>query len=164
MLDLLTRTEQRWDNLTGVLRFDISLLADRLTRVIEAIAHDAELRPLALGLFGASTAAAAVLVAATRAATVQAVVSRGGRTDLAAQVLRRVRAPTLQVVGAQDPVTLHVNEQTCRALHCTQHLEVVKGATHLFKEPGALADVARLTGNWFEKYLHPNPCPPLHRP
>lgn len=164
MLDLLTRTEQRWDNLTGVLRFDISLLADRLTRVIEAIAHDAELRPLALGLFGASTAAAAVLVAATRAATVQAVVSRGGRTDLAAQALRRVRAPTLQVVGAQDPVTLHVNEQTCRALHCTQHLEVVKGATHLFKEPGALADVARLTGNWFEKYLHPNPCPPLHRP
>ncbi|SDR22540.1 Dienelactone hydrolase [Pseudomonas grimontii] len=154
VVDLLTRTEQRWDNLTGVLRFDIPLLADRLTLVINATARDAELRKLRVGLFGASTGAAAAMVAAARSSTVRAVVSRGGRTDLAAQALPLVNAPTLQVVGADDPMILRLNAQTSQTLHCTQRLEVVKGATHLFKEPGALADVARLTGNWFEQYLY----------
>ncbi len=159
VIDLLTRTEQRWDNLTGVLRFDIALLADRLVKVIDAITRDAELRRLAMGLFGASTGAAVVLVAAAHVGGVRAVVCRGGRTDLAAQALCEVKAPTLQVVGAEDPMILRLNVRTSRALHCTQSLEVVKGATHLFKEPGTLADVARLTGDWFEKYLHKEPLP-----
>ena len=154
VVDLLTRTEQRWDNLTGVLRFDIPLLADRLTQVIDATSRDAQLRKLGMGLFGASTGAAAVLVAAARSPAVQAVVSRGGRTDLAAQALPLVSAPTLQVVGGEDPMILRLNAQTGQTLHCEHRLEVIKGATHLFKEPGALADVARLTGNWFEQHLH----------
>ncbi|EZI30118.1 dienelactone hydrolase family protein [Pseudomonas extremaustralis] len=154
VVDLLTRTEQRWDNLTGVLRFDIPLLADRLSQVIDATARDTQLRKLGVGLFGASTGAAAVLVAAARSPSVQAVVSRGGRTDLAAEALPLVSAPTLQVVGGEDPMILRLNVQTCQTLHCEQRLEVIEGATHLFKEPGALADVARLTGNWFEQYLH----------
>jgi putative phosphoribosyl transferase len=164
VVDLLTRTEQRWDNLTGVLRFDIGLLADRLIKVIEAITRDAELCPLALGLFGASTGAAAVLVAAAYSGGVQAVVSRGGRTDLAADALPQVRAPTLQVVGSEDPMTLLLNVRTSQALQCKQRLEVINGATHLFKEPGALADVAKLTGDWFETHLHKVPLPtePLH--
>jgi len=153
VVDLLTRTEQRWDNLTGVLRFDISLLADRLIKVIESIRQDAELRTLSMGLFGASTGAAIVLIAAAHFANIGAVVSRGGRTDLAVEALTRVRSPTLQVVGSKDPMILRLSEQASRELQCKQSLEVVKGATHLFQEPGALADVARLTGDWFEKYL-----------
>ncbi|WP_460136170.1 dienelactone hydrolase family protein [Pseudomonas sp. S1_E04] len=157
VVDLLTRTEQRWDALTGALRFDIELLAERLISVIEVIGRDVELRPLAMGLFGASTGAAAVLVAAAHASGVRAVVSRGGRTDLAAEALCQVKAPTLQVVGSEDPMILRLNVRTSLALHCKQSLEIVNGATHLFKEPGALADVARLSRDWFEKYLYKEP-------
>ncbi|POA63197.1 hydrolase, partial [Pseudomonas sp. GW531-T4] len=88
---------------------------------------------------------------------VHAVVSRGGRTDLAGPALSRVKAPTLQIVGAQDPVVFGLNCQSSRALQCEQRLEVVAGATHLFEEPGALEEVARLAGDWFEKYLHAPP-------
>jgi len=154
LFDLLTASEQRMDNLTGELRFDIPLLARRLIQVIDWVGRDPGLRVLRIGLFGASTGAAAALVAAAeRAGAVAAVVSRGGRTDLAGAALVRVKAPTLQIVGAQDPLVLGLNDQTRRVLRCEQALEVVAGATHLFEEPGALEEVARLAGDWFEKYL-----------
>ncbi|VVO84485.1 dienelactone hydrolase family protein [Pseudomonas mandelii] len=155
LFDLLTEPEQRLDNLTGELRFDIALLARRLVDVIDWVGRDVELHSLRIGLFGASTgAAAALLAAAVRPEVVQAVVSRGGRTDLAGAALSQVRAPTLQIVGAQDPVVLELNDQSSQALRCEQQLEIVAGATHLFEEPGALEEVARLAGDWFEKYLH----------
>ncbi|WP_282410890.1 dienelactone hydrolase family protein [Pseudomonas sp. PS02303] len=155
LFDLLTEPEQRLDNLTGELRFDIALLARRLVDVIDWVGRDVELHSLRIGLFGASTgAAAALLAAAVRPEVVQAVVSRGGRTDLAGAALSQVRAPTLQIVGAQDPVVLELNDQSSQALQCEQQLEIVAGATHLFEEPGALEEVARLAGDWFEKYLH----------
>ncbi|MDI1332721.1 MAG: dienelactone hydrolase family protein [Pseudomonas mandelii] len=155
LFDLLTEPEQRLDNLTGELRFDIALLARRLVEVIDWVGRDVELHSLRIGLFGASTgAAAALLAAAVRPEVVHAVVSRGGRTDLAGAALSQVRAPTLQIVGAQDPVVLELNDQSSQALRCEQQLEIVAGATHLFEEPGALEEVARLAGDWFEKYLH----------
>lgn len=155
LFDLLTEPEQRLDNLTGELRFDIALLARRLVEVIDWVCRDAELHALRIGLFGASTgAAAALLAAALRPEVVHAVVSRGGRTDLAGAALTQVKAPTLQIVGARDPMVLELNEQSSRALRCEQQLEIVAGATHLFEEPGALEDVARLAGDWFEHHLH----------
>ena len=155
LFDLLTEPEQRLDNLTGELRFDIALLARRLVDVIDWVGRDVELHSLRIGLFGASTgAAAALLAAAVRPEVVHAVVSRGGRTDLAGAALSQVRAPTLQIVGAQDPVVLELNDQSSQALRCEQQLEIVAGETHLFEEPGVLEEVARLAGDWFEKYLH----------
>ncbi|CRL52558.1 Putative phosphoribosyl transferasec/MT0597 [Pseudomonas sp. URMO17WK12:I11] len=155
LFDLLTEPEQRLDNLTRELRFDIALLARRLVEVIDWVGRDVKLHSLRIGLFGASTgAAAALLAAAVRPEVVHAVVSRGGRTDLAGAALSQVRAPTLQIVGAQDPVVLELNDQSSHALRCEQQLEIVAGATHLFEEPGALEEVARLAGDWFEKHLH----------
>jgi putative phosphoribosyl transferase len=154
LFDLLTESEQRLDNWTRELRFDIPLLARRLVDVIDWIGRDPELSTLRIGLFGASTGAAAALVAAAeRADVVAAVVSRGGRTDLAGPALARVKAPTLQIVGAQDSVVFGLNCQSTRALRCEQRLELVAGATHLFEEPGTLEEVARLAGDWFERYL-----------
>ncbi|WP_248800212.1 dienelactone hydrolase family protein [Pseudomonas sp. MWU13-2105] len=154
LFDLLTETEQRLDNLTRELRFDIALLGSRLVEVIDWIDRDLELHSLRIGLFGASTgAAAALLAAAERPDVVRAVVSRGGRTDLATVVLPRVKAPTLQIVGAQDPLVFSLNFQSSHVLRCEQRLEVVAGATHLFEEAGALEEVARLAGGWFEKHL-----------
>ncbi|MGY3302928.1 dienelactone hydrolase [Pseudomonas sp. PvR086] len=154
LFDLLTEPEQYLDNQTRELRFNIALLSNRLVKVIDWIGRDAELQPLPIGLFGASTgAAAALLAAAERADVVHAVVSRGGRTDLAGEALSRVKAPTLQIVGERDPVVLNLNVQSSRALQCEQRLEVVAGATHLFEEAGALEEVARLAGDWFEQYL-----------
>ncbi|WP_420233390.1 dienelactone hydrolase family protein [Pseudomonas sp. ABY48] len=169
LFDLLTASEQRMDNLTGELRFNIPLLARRLINVIDWVGREPEVRALRIGLFGASTGAAAALVAAAaRADAVAAVVSRGGRTDLAGPALVRVKAPTLQIVGAQDPLVFELNCQSRRALRCQQALEVVAGATHLFEEPGTLEEVARLAGDWFEKYLlASNPsagCLPPHTP
>lgn len=159
LFDLLTESEQRLDNWTRELRFDIPLLARRLVDVIDWIGRDPELSTLRIGLFGASTGAAAALVAAAeRADVVAAVVSRGGRTDLAGPALARVKAPTLQIVGAQDSVVFGLNCQSTRALRCEQRLELVAGATHLFEEPGPLEEVARLAGDWFERYLQP-PAP-----
>lgn len=154
LFDLLTETEQRLDKLTRELRFDIALQGRRLVEVIDWIGEDPELQPLRIGLFGASTGAAAALLAAVeRPDRVRAVVSRGGRTDLATVVLPRVKAPTLQIVGAQDPLVFSLNFQSSHVLRCEQRLEVVAGATHLFEEVGALEEVARLAGGWFEKYL-----------
>lgn len=154
LFDLLTEPEQYLDNQTRELRFNIALLTSRLVEVIDWMGRDAELQPLPIGLFGASTgAAAALMAAAERADVVHAVVSRGGRTDLAGAALSRVKAPTLQIVGELDPVVLNLNVQSSRALQCEQRLEVVVGATHLFEEAGTLEEVARLAGDWFEQYL-----------
>ena len=135
--------------------FDIDLLADRVAEAIDALnAHLADPRP-ALGLFGASTGAAAALrVAARRPHEVAAVVSRGGRPDLAADALPAVRAPTLLIVGGDDPQVLALNREAFAALGCTdKRLEVVPGASHLFEEPGTLETVARLAGDWFATRL-----------
>ncbi|MFR0713541.1 dienelactone hydrolase family protein [Enterobacterales bacterium BD_CKDN230030183-1A_HGKHYDSX7] len=154
LFDLLTEAEQRLDNETGELRFDIALLAKRLIDVIDWVAGDPQLGKLRIGLFGASTGAAAALwAAAQRPERVAAVVSRGGRTDLAEPMLDRVQAPTLHIVGSRDALVLELNRQVGRLLSCEQHLEVVPGATHLFEEPGTLAKAAALAGDWFVKYL-----------
>ncbi|MFO7704860.1 MAG: alpha/beta hydrolase [Halopseudomonas sp.] len=154
LFDLLTEPEQRLDNLTRELRFNIALLTGRLVDVIDWIGQDSALHSLPIGLFGASTGAAAALLAAVeRVDVVHAVVSRGGRTDLAGAALPKVQAPTLQIVGAEDSVVLRLNRQSSGALRCEQRLEVVAGATHLFEEPGTLEEVARLAGDWFEQHL-----------
>ena len=154
LFDLLTEPEQRMDMLNGELRFNIPLLTRRLLGVIDGLARKSEVRGLPIGLFGASTgAAAALLAAAERPKLIQAVVSRGGRTDLARAALPRIKAPTLQIVGARDWLVLEINQATSRQLHCEQSLAVVAGATHLFEEPGTLEEVARLPADWFEQHL-----------
>lgn len=156
LFDLLTRDEEAEDALTGHLRFDIRLLAERLAGASDMLAERPETSGLALGYFGASTGAAAALVAAAqRPAAVKAVVSRGGRPDLARSALSRVRAPTLLIVGEADTEVLELNEQAARKLRCPSELAVVPGATHLFEEPGALEDVADLAGRWFSRHLAP---------
>jgi len=154
LFDLLTPEEQQIDQLTGELRFDIGLLSERLTGAIDWTAQQADIRRLPLGLFGASTGAAAALVAAARRSEqVAAVVSRGGRPDLAAEALSQVKAPTLLIVGSRDPAVLEMNRSAAALLTATQHIEIVAGATHLFEEPGTLEEVTRLARDWFVRYL-----------
>lgn len=154
LLDLLTADEQAVDELTREYRFDIALLARRLTAVVDWVGQDERLQALAVGLFGASTGAAAALIcAAQRSQAVAAVVSRGGRTDLAGAALERVRAPTLLIVGGADDAVLELNRQSAMHLRGIQRLEVVDGASHLFEEPGKLLAVAELAGDWFLRYL-----------
>ena len=150
LVDLLTPEEERVDRVTGEHRFDIDLLAERVLRGVEWLRRSHPDVPL--GLFGASTGAAAALVAAAaRPDDVAAVVSRGGRPDLAGPALQQVRAPTLLIVGGDDPVVLRLNEQSLERLTATAELVVVPGATHLFEEPGALEEVARLAARWFHR-------------
>jgi putative phosphoribosyl transferase len=156
LVDLLTRDEEEVDLRTRELRFDIGLLAGRLLAAAAWAAGDERTRALPLGLFGASTGAAAALVAAAhRPEAVRAVVSRGGRPDLAGPALAEVRAPTLLVVGGHDEVVLDLNRQAMRTMTraAPVELEIVRGATHLFEEPGALERVARLARDWFARYL-----------
>ncbi len=154
LLDLLTADEEAFDQATRALRFDVRLLADRLGAAMDWLAQDARTATLPLGLFGASTgAAAALLAAAERPDAVAAVVSRGGRPDLAGDALARVTAPTLLVVGGRDQVVLDLNRGALEQLKGPAHLEVVPGATHLFEEPGALEEVARLAADWFRRWL-----------
>jgi putative phosphoribosyl transferase len=150
LIDLLTPEEERIDRVTGELRFDIGLLAERVTGGVDWL-RDAY-PGLAIGLFGASTGAAAALVtAAERLQDVVAVVSRGGRPDLAGSALSKVRAPTLLIVGGNDPVVLELNEQARERFTSMSELVVIPGATHLFEEPGALEEVARLAARWFHR-------------
>jgi putative phosphoribosyl transferase len=150
LIDLLTPEEERIDRVTGELRFDIGLLAERVTGGVDWL-RDAY-PGLAIGLFGASTGAAAALVtAAERLQDVVAVVSRGGRPDLAGSALSKVRAPTLLIVGGNDPVVLELNEQARERFTSMSELVVIPGATHLFEEPGALEEVARLAARWFRR-------------
>lgn len=154
LVDLLTSDEERVDDRTGRLRFDIGMLAERLTAVTDWLTSDPRTRRLAIGYFGASTGAAAALVAAAeRANTVRAVVSRGGRPDLAGPALPHVRAPTLLVVGGEDDIVIDLNRQAMRDLRCEKRMVIIPGATHLFEEPGALENVSRLAREWFETYL-----------
>ena len=154
LMDLLTREEEAVDLRTGHLRFDIGLLARRVVATIDWLASEPTAKDLPVGCFGASTGAAAALIAAAeRPERVGAVVSRGGRPDLAGEALRRVRAPTLLIVGGNDPEVLRLNQQALTALAGEARLEVVPGATHLFAEPDALARVAILARDWFLQHL-----------
>jgi pimeloyl-ACP methyl ester carboxylesterase len=145
LVDLLTPAEERTDAITGELRFDIGLLATRLTAMVDWLLEHDLTAGVGIGLFGASTGAAAALVtAAARPDPVDAIVSRGGRPDLAGPSLRSVRQPTLLIVGERDPVVLDLNGRAMEELAGEARLEVVPGATHLFEEPGALEQVARL--------------------
>ena len=154
LFDLLSAAEERIDRITSELRFDIPLLTQRLVGVLDWIAAESELSFLPVGLFGASTgAAAAILSAVQRPEQVRAIVSRGGRTDLAGGKVQQLHAPILQIVGARDPVILGLNRKVSQALACEQRLDVVPGATHLFEEPGTLQEVARLAAQWFEQHL-----------
>ena len=133
--------------------FDIDLLAHRLLEAIGWAQEEPRLREVPLGLFGASTGAAAALVAAAAEPAVRAVVSRGGRPDLAGPALAAVRAPTLLIVGGHDHPVVELNEAAARELHCPHRLAIVPGATHLFEEPGALEQVAALARDWFLEHL-----------
>ena len=156
LVDLLTPDEEAIDARTAHLRFDISLLAQRLIGATDWLSDHPDTRGLRVGYFGASTGAAAALVAAAvRAAAVGAVVSRGGRPDLAGRALALVRAPTLLIVGGRDAQVLELNREAFAQLTCEKRLEIVPGATHLFEEPGALDRVAFLARDWFERYLTP---------
>ncbi len=155
LFDLLTADEETLDAATGHLRFDIDLLAQRLALVTDWIGKRDTTKSLAVGYFGASTGAAAALVAAAnRGEVVRAIVSRGGRPDLAGEYLGRVRAPTLLIVGGEDVPVISMNQAALAALDVPEKkLEIVPGATHLFEEPGALERVADLAADWFSRFL-----------
>jgi dienelactone hydrolase len=154
LADLLTPEEEQRDAATGELRFDIGLLAIRTAALVDWAAATEPVRRRPVGLFGASTGAAAALVAAAeRPAVVRAVVSRGGRPDLAGTALARVRAPVLLVVGERDGQVVRLNEQAAAALTAPYQVHVVPGATHLFAEPGALSEVADRAAAWFGTHL-----------
>lgn len=154
LMDLLTAEEEAIDMTTRHLRFDIPLLAERLTGAIDWLKLQPTTRGLSIGLFGASTGAAAALLAAVaRPDDVVAIVSRGGRPDLARQALERVRAPTLLIVGGRDEPVIALNEEAMAMLRAPKRLAIVPGATHLFEEPGALEQVAQLAAEWFSRYL-----------
>ncbi len=154
LADLLTAEEEQVDLRTRHLRFDVDLLAARLVGITEWLQSDPEGAGLAVGLFGASTGAAAALKAAARRPTAyRAVVSRGGRPDLAGSELSAVRAPTLLIVGSDDPAVLELNRDALAQLGGEKRLDVVPGASHLFEEPGALEEVARLARGWFGRHL-----------
>ena len=154
LIDLLTRREEVVDVQTAELRFDIRLLAGRLGDVTDWLAGEPATAALSIGYFGASTGAAAALVAAAdRLQTVRAIVSRGGRPDLAMPMLPRIQQPTLLIVGGADEVVIDLNRQALDALGGIKRLVIVPGATHLFEEPGALEQVAALASDWFGRYL-----------
>lgn len=155
LMDLLTSAEEIEDERTARLRFDIPMLAGRVVEALQWLTQDSQTRGLRFGCFGASTGAAAALIAAAeRPALVDAVVSRGGRPDLAGRQLRNVRAPSLLIVGGADPVVLQLNQDAYRQLQCEKRMEIVPGATHLFEEPGALDRVAVLAQEWFSTHLN----------
>ena len=155
LFDLLTEREEKIDEVTRELRFDIPLLTDRLAAGTQWTLEQPATGQLAVGYFGASTGAAAALRAAARIPEVAAVVSRGGRPDLAGEALGRVRAATLLIVGGDDHQVLELNRQALAQLRCEAKLEIVPGATHLFVEPGTLEQVAALAADWFARHLQP---------
>ena len=162
LIDLLTPREEAIDQQTGDLRFDIGLLAERLIGATDWLTQHPDTRRFRLGYFGASTGAAAALVAAAeREPVVGAVVSRGGRPDLAGPALARVRAPTLLIVGGDDTPVIELNQLAFTQLRCEKDLVIVPGATHLFEEPGALEQVARLARDWFQRFLTPASARPV---
>lgn len=156
LFDLLTPAEEQVDAVTRHLRFDIALLAGRTVAAVDWLRARPETAALSIGAFGASTGAAAALIAAAeRPGAIGAVVSRGGRPDLAVEALDRVRAPTLLIVGGEDHVVIGMNDEALAALppDLEKRLDIVPGATHLFEEPGALEEVTRLARDWFASHL-----------
>jgi dienelactone hydrolase len=154
LLDLLTPNEERFDNLTRQFRFDIPLLAKRLVYATEWIRSQRGCNTIPIGFFGASTGAGAALVAAAQLkGEISAVVSRGGRPDLAGDALPQVTSPTLLIVGGNDEVVEELNREAVQHLHCTKHLSIIPGATHLFEESGTLDHVARLAVEWFLEHF-----------
>ena len=154
LVDLLTASEGEIDERTGALRFDIALLGRRLVGALDWLSEQPEVRGLPVGLFGASTGAAAALIAAAeRPDQVAAVVSRGGRPDLAMEALPHVRAPTLLIVGGLDGPVIGMNQRAAAQLVAEHRLAIVPGATHLFEEPGKLEAVAHLARDWFQQHL-----------
>jgi dienelactone hydrolase len=156
LIDLLTAEEESVDRVTAQWRFDIGRLASRLTAIVDWLRSQPTTERLPIGLFGASTGGAAALAtAADRAAQIAAVVSRGGRPDLAAGALAQVRAPTLLIVGELDRQVLELNQTAMRQMPGLATLEVIPGATHLFEEPGALERVAAMAAEWFTRHFAP---------
>jgi len=154
LVDLLTPTEERIDRFTHELRFNISLLAKRLELVADWIAQHPTLKTLKLGYFGASTGAAAALIAAANQPDlISAIVSRGGRPDLAGDYLKRVQAPTLLIVGGNDSMVMDLNKQALNELSAIKKLEVIASASHLFEEPGTLEQVAMLAVAWYKRFM-----------
>ena len=155
LFDLLTGEEEIEDNITRRLRFDINLLANRLANVTRWLVAQPAARELGIGYFGSSTGGGAALVAAAEVEQrVDAVVSRGGRPDLAGSALPHVQSPTLLIVGGYDEAVIRLNEEAFAELRCKKELKIVPGATHLFEEPGALEVVANLAADWFGRHLH----------
>jgi dienelactone hydrolase len=154
LFDLLTPSEQASDLRTMNIRFDLGLLAERLVSATDWLTEQELTRHLRVGYFGASTGGGAALLAATeRPESVVAIVSRGGRPDLAGTALTRVQAPTLLIVGEYDLPVIRLNQEALALLDVDKQLKIVAGATHLFDEPGTLEEVARLAGQWFKRYL-----------
>jgi dienelactone hydrolase len=154
LLDLLTKSEEEVDLQTRHLRFNIELLAGRLGEATDWLQREPGAQGLSVGYFGASTGGgAAIVAAADRPTRVGAVVSRGGRPDLAGVALRRVEAPTLLIVGGEDHQVIELNREALAQMRCEKELSIVPGATHLFEEPGALERVSDLALNWFTRYL-----------
>jgi putative phosphoribosyl transferase len=154
LFDLLTHEEEAIDMQTRELRFNIGLLAERLVHATKWAKQQEQTRDLRIGYFGSSTGGAAALVAAVDVPQdVGAVVSRGGRPDLADEALPKVQAPTLLIVGGDDDIVIELNEQARDRMRCEVRLEIIPGATHLFEEPGALEKVARLASDWFVDHI-----------
>ncbi|MEX3971272.1 dienelactone hydrolase family protein [Paraburkholderia caribensis] len=153
LFDLLTLDEQRHDDIDATYRFNIALLARRLGATLAWLQQRTAVGSLQVGLFGASTGAAAALVAAAETVTVGAIVSRGGRPDLARTSLMSVRAPTLLIVGELDTEVTRLNYKAARQLTCEHRTAIVEGATHLFEEPGTLDEVTCLAVDWFARWL-----------
>jgi pimeloyl-ACP methyl ester carboxylesterase len=154
LVDLLTQEEEAVDLRTAHVRFDIGLLAERIALTVDWLGEQDETAGLGVGIFGASTGAAAALVAAAeRPESIVAVVSRGGRPDLAGEALDLVETPTLLIVGGADTLVLDINQEALEDMRCEKRLVVIPGASHLFEESGALDEVARLAGEWFEGHF-----------
>jgi dienelactone hydrolase len=154
LFDLLTPAEEMEDNVTAALRFDIGLLAQRLVAATHWLRGQPEIQRLAIGYFGSSTGGGAALVAAAEMGkSIDAVVSRGGRPDLAGSALAHVQSPTLLIVGEYDEVVIRLNEEALAKLQCEKELKIVPRATHLFEEQGALEQVAQLAASWFRQHL-----------
>lgn len=153
LVDLLTESEdQDYQN-----RFNIELLTNRLIQLVKWVKNQAQIKHLPIGLFGASTGAAAALkCAANMPNDIKTIVSRGGRPDLAAEVLNNIKSPTLLIVGENDPDVINLNKQSYLSLTCIKKLEIVPGATHLFEEPGTLEKVSLLAAKWFKDYILTN--------
>ncbi len=154
LFDLLTEEEAQIDEIDASLRFDIPFLADRLVKCTQFFMKEVRTRALLMGYFGASTGGGAALLAAVKQEAVKAVVSRGGRPDLAGEALKQVKVPTLFIVGEQDEVVIRLNQLALEKMHCVKQLTKVPGATHLFEEAGALEAVAELAKAWFLEYVH----------